>query len=414
MRKLFVWTAVLASIFMLSSCMKDKLTKTYTIFEPVYRDKATVLGEIKSNPARSIQNPGKIYKYGNFIFLNEVNKGVHVIDNNNPSNPLIKAFISIPGNVDIAVKGNILYADLYTDLVVINISDPLQATLVKLVPRIFPERQYGNGFNPDTTKVIIDWIQKEVTVRVSEVDNRFCTNCVMLQSASSGSGTGTAGPVAIGTGGSMARFALVNDYLYAVNLSQLKVLNVNDAANPVISASQPVGWNIETIYPFKQKLFIGSSSGMFIYNINDPARPAYEGSFAHARACDPVVADDNYAYVTLRAGNFCQGTNNQLDIINVQNLPTVSLVKTYSMHNPFGLARDGDLLFICDGKDGLKVYDATNVLNLQLRKHITGMETFDVIAANNILLLVAKDGLYQYNYSNPDNILQISKITVNR
>jgi len=412
MRKVLTGTAVLVCIFMLSSCIKDKLTKTYTIFEPVYRDKATVLGEIKSNPARSIQNPGKIYKYGNFIFLNEVNKGVHVIDNSNPSNPLIKAFISIPGNVDIAVKGNILYADLYTDLVVINISDPLQANLVKLVPSIFPERQYGNGFNPDTTKVIVDWIQKEVTVRISAFDNGgLCTNCSVLQSSG---GSGAAASPTIGIGGSMARFALVNDYLYAVNRANLQVLNTNNPANPVHTATRFIGWNIETIYPFKQKLFIGSSTGMFIFNINNPALPVNEGAFTHARACDPVVADDNFAYVTLRAGNFCQGTNNQLDIINVQNLPSVSLVKTYNMTNPFGLAKDGNLLFICDGKDGLKVYDSGNVLNLQLRKHIKGMETFDVIAANSILLLVAKDGLYQYSYSNPDNIHLLSKITVNR
>ena len=70
--------------------------------------------------------------YGNYIFLNEVNKGVHIIDNSNPAKPSIKAFINIPGNVDIAVKGSTLYADLFADLVVVDISNPLDAAFKKM------------------------------------------------------------------------------------------------------------------------------------------------------------------------------------------------------------------------------------------------------------------------------------------
>jgi hypothetical protein len=43
-------------------------------------------------------------------------------------------------------------------------------------------------------------------------------------------------------------------------------------------------------------------------------------------------------------------------------------------------------------------------------KHITGMETYDVIAWNNKALVVAKDGLYQFDYSNLNNIRLLSKI----
>jgi hypothetical protein len=197
-----------------------------------------------------------------------------------------------------------------------------------------------------------------------------------------------------------------------VNISSLQIIDINNEANPIKINSYGVGWNIETIYPFKQKLFIGSSTGMFVFNINNPASPVREGSFAHARACDPVVADDKYAFVTLRAGSFCEGTNNQLDVINIQNVLSPSLAKTYSMTNPYGLAKDGDLLFVCDGKDGLKVYNASNVMNLQMIKHIKDFETFDVIAGNSKLLLVAKNGLYQYDYSNINNIHQLSTIAV--
>ena len=93
------------------------------------------------------------------------------------------------------------------------------------------------------------------------------------------------------------------------------------------------------------------------------------------------------------------GYNNQLDIVKLNNLSNAELVKTYNLTSPQGLSKDGDLLFICDGTDGLKVYDASDVMNLQLIKQFPGLETYDVIANNKIAIVVAKDGLYQYDYS---------------
>ena len=72
------------------------------------------------------------------------------------------------------------------------------------------------------------------------------------------------------------------------------------------------------------------------------------------------------------------------------------------------------LLFICDGTDGLKIYNASNVLNLQLIKQFTGLETYDVIAWNKVALVVAKDGLYEYDYSDANNIHLISKINISQ
>jgi hypothetical protein len=82
--------------------------------------------------------------------------------------------------------------------------------------------------------------------------------------------------------------------------------------------------------------------------------------------------------------------------------------------NPHGLAKDNNLLFICDGKDGIKMYDATDPMHIVLKKTVTGIETYDAIAWNNNLLVVAKDGLYQYDYSVPGNLTQKSKLTVKR
>lgn len=396
-----------------SGCIKDTIKRTYTIYTPVYKEKSEVLSNIKSTTPKTISETGKIYMYGRYIFLNEVSKGVHIIDNADPANPKVIKFIDIPGNLDIAVKGNSLYADLYTDLLVIDISDPLQAKLSKVVENVFPERRYVSGFIADTSKIIVGWNKKDTTV---EGDRQFffnnCRNCGFALAADAS--LRAAAPGAGGIGGSMARFAIVNDYLYTVNISQLGVFNINEPQNPVKLGTSYIGWNIETVYPFKQKLFIGSSTGMFIYDITNPQIPKREGMFSHARACDPVVADDDYAFVTLRSGNNCNSTSNQLDVIDIKNFAVPNLLKTYSMTNPFGLAIDGNLLFVCDGPAGLKIYDRTEPTNLVMLHHIKNIETFDAIARNKTLLVVAKDGLYQYDYSQTQQIRLLSKLSINQ
>lgn len=399
-------------ILLLQGCLKDKITRTYSILRPVYKSKTEVYANIRSNAPRDIAAPGKIFLYGNYIFLNEVDKGVHVIDNSNPANPVVKTFIDIPGNLDIAVKGNTLYADLYSDLVVVDIANPLQARFVKYIPHVFPERSYGSIFGNDSSQVIVDWIRKDTTVRIQSgsgyMYDSYGSPVLFLNAAA-----GATSP-AIGVAGSMARFAVVNDYLYTVNYSKLTSFNISNPSDPVSTASQQVGWQIETIYPFKNRVFIGSVSGMFIYDISNPAVPARLGSISHIRSCDPVVADDDYAYVTLRNGTLCAGFANQLDIVNVTNLLSPTLSKTIPMTNPHGLAKDQHLLFICDGRDGIKTFDATDPVNPVLKNTVSGIDTYDAIAFNQHLLVVAKDGLYQYAYTPAGALTLRSKLIVKK
>jgi hypothetical protein len=66
----------------------------------------------------------------------------------------------------------------------------------------------------------------------------------------------------------------------------------------------------------------------------------------------------------------------------------------------------------CDGADGLKFFNASDVRNISLQKTISGFKAYDVIAFNGWALVVANDGLYQYDYSSISNIRLISKMTV--
>jgi hypothetical protein len=404
-----------------SACVKDKCTSkyTYTYYEPVYKTKAEVRANIRSNAPREIMNTGKLYIMGNYIFLNEMDKGIHVIDNSNPSSPRNIAFIDIPGNMELAVKGTILYADLYTDLVTLDISNPSNVVVKKIMENLFPYRMYSNGFYPDSNEVIVDWKRKDTTVTQSCNGNywgmmqRRDLFLASFDATASGPAAG-ASNTPVGMGGSMARFTIMNDRLYTVSNSDLDIFNITNAPDPSHSATKSIGWSIETIYPFKNKLFIGSQTGMFIYNVSNPDNPVAAGQFSHVRTCDPVIADDNYAYVTLRGGTACGGFTNELDILQLNSITDPQLLKVYNMTSPKGLSKSGNNLFICDGTAGVKVYNAADVMNLQLIKTISGVDASDVIAYNNIALVVAKDGFYQYDYTDINNIHLLSKITVNR
>ncbi len=423
------YITISANIFLLSiysilfsGCLKDKVSckhpYSYTYYKPLYKTTGEVRANIKSNAPRQIQNPGKIFIIGNYIFLNEVDKGIHVIDNANPSSPKNIAFIDIPGNEDLALKGNTLYADLYTDLVTLDVSNPANVVVKQYNDGVFPDRSYANGFAPDSSKVIVDWEKRDTTVIEDCSGYPWYgggVGVVYFQAAANSSGQKNISASPIGQGGSTARFAIVNSRLYTVSVSDLIVFDISILNKPRFSNIVNVAnWNIETIFPFENKLFIGSQSGMFVYNISNPDHPALDGQFGHVQSCDPVIADNSYAYVTLRSGSTCQGFTNELDILKLNNLTNPQLIKTYSLTNPRGLSKDGNLLFICDGADGLKIYDAKDVNNLKLVKQVNDAEVNDVIAYNKIALVVATDGLYQYDYTDVNNIRLLSKIIISK
>lgn len=416
MKKIFIITAVISALF--TSCLKDVGTKHYQVYTPIIESMSSLKAKVKSSAAIPVANAGKLFIIGNYVFLNEREKGIHVIDNTNPAMPVNKGFIVIPGNTDLSVKGNILYANCYTDLLSINITDINNITVTKSIDDIFSDLRFINGYSTSLGNVITGWNVKDTSMDVEIAEGQgIWTNGGYVTNnwgggvwLSSGDPTATSNPTATTTGkaGSMSRFALVNDYLYAVSNAMLNSINISNASQPTIAAKQGIGWNIETIYPFKDKLFIGSQTGMFVYNINNPAQPSYVSGFSHARLCDPVIADDNYAYITLHAGTFCQGTQNELDVINISNLASPYLVKQINLTKPQGLSKDGDLLFVCDDDAGIKIFNASNPENPVLVKTIALAASYDVICNNGIAIVTAKDGIHQYDYSNINNVVKLS------
>jgi hypothetical protein len=404
----------------------DQYTEVFTANSPVYLSYEDLRGAVKTTSANDLKNPGKIYFKDGYIFVNEEMKGIHIIDNRNPRSPQNLKFIEIPGNVDIAVKNDILYADSYVDLVAIDIKDIANPREVYRIKDIFPyltpkpENEDFRLASVDKEKgVVIDWEVKKVRQEVEYYyyPNYFPYRAEMsMDSKYSGGGAPAAGN-SFGVGGSMARFGLYNDYLYAVDNATLYMFDVKTPEKPTDIGKQNVGWDIETMFIYDGHMFFGTRNGMQIFSLKVPTALNYVGAFWHVTSCDPVVIADGYAYITLRGGNACGSNVNRLDVVKLSaDYKNNSLQASYPMAGPYGLGIDNQTLFVCDGDAGLKIYDVTDKLNIDDNQiaRFAGIKTFDVIPFDNYLFMIGDDGFYQYDYSNLKNINQVSFIPVKK
>jgi hypothetical protein len=412
-------------LFGMVSCKDSSVEyRKYMANVPQYMTYDEMRQPIKSTAANTIQSGGKIYIQGNYLFVNEKYKGIHVFDNSNPAQPVNLTFLDIPGNVDLAVRGNYLYADNYVDLVVLDISNiyaPIEAARIKdIFPYTIPETTEAYpiaNINPDRG-VIVGWEAKEVT---EQVDNNQTTpfyyfdkgtgNFFVTESIGLGAPSTTQ---TVGTGGSMARFIINGDQFYGLNQTNMQVINISQPFRPIVGTQIEMSRVVETVFIDSTYLFVGTQTGMLIYDVSVPATPVFKSEYAHIQSCDPVVVKDNLAYVTLRQGNRCGNWLSVLEVIDLNTISNPVLLKSYTMEEPYGLGIDNNTLFVCDGPGGLKIYDATDPLQIDqhMLKQYSDMKAIDVIPFGNVLIMIAEDGIYQYNYADLQNIVQLSKISI--
>ena len=403
-------------VFALSGCTRKNCTDTIIktkVYTPVMISLNDYWASIKSEAPKEIGITGKIYVKDQYIFVNEPYKGIHIIDNSNPVSPKPIAFLNVMGNLDMAVKGNTLYADSYGDLNVFDIRNPRNISFVKRLSGVINRPIDGNGmmlgWNPYADSMVIGYNVRDTTYVCDctiKGNPEIMLNSPSMTSAYSSQSSGT------GKGGSMARFTIAKDYLYTVNFYELRAFDLSNAANPSFKSSQIINSGIETIFPYGEYLFIGSQNAMFIYDLTNPAAPGKRSAVTHFRACDPVVVEDTKAYVTIRSGSSCAGNLNQLQVFDISNVDNPVKLSTTEMKNPFGLGVDHGKLFVCEGAYGLRFMDVADVNHIATTALLEGLNTYDVIPFENQhrLLVSARSGIYQYDYSEMNHPKLLSKI----
>ena len=407
-----------------SSCLEDQCdaTRTFIEYESVFVQPSEFrVDNIEYFESRLLENPGKIYYYESTLIINEKYEGIHLYDNSDPSAPSYLGFISIPGNLDVSIKNDILYADNYVDLLSIDITNFKDPKLLNRQEEVFKVYNLNENLG-----YFIYTKETERSIEVSCDDPNFNNpwfwngNQVFAEATSSLDfdvlPSGSNNNSTSGQGGSFARFSVQGEYLYVLNRTELMSYDITNLTEPELLHTIQVDWgNIETLFPHGDYLFIGGTEGMYIYDRTNPAQPTFVSRFVHARACDPVFVQDNTAYVTLRNGSVCQSFINQLDVIDITNVNNPQLIKSYDMTNPHGLAVVNDDLYICDGDAGLRVFDKSDHKKIDKNQleHLDDINAYDIIPLSaDHIIVVGDGGLYQFDSSEPSALKEMSFISI--
>ncbi|MGI4735122.1 MAG: LVIVD repeat-containing protein [Janthinobacterium lividum] len=391
----------------------------YASYRPLLMTRSTLESSVAALPPQALHNTGKIYLCGTYVFINEKYEGIHIIDNHDPAHPRPVSFLRIPGNVDMAVRGNLLYADNGPDLVTVDISDPASAKLTSRVrdafrelpmPEAGPLEEACQPGKRPANAVVVGW-RKLAPGEAVPTRSTYPRGGILFFSAGLATTNSTAAASPAGKSGSLARFAVLNQALYTVDNQSLRLFDLQNPAVPVAGTTLPLGFGIETIFPQDHYLFLGTQSGMFIYDVAVPTAPKQLSFYSHTRSCDPVVVDGRYAYVTLRAGSASAcggGTTNVLEVIDLTTLSQPRLARSYPLAGPQGLGAENNRLYVCD--EGLKSFDTSRAPELTQLQHFSANVT-DVIPNGDYLLAIGPGGLYQYHLAGA-TLQQVSMLAI--
>lgn len=413
--------SLLLIVLGLSSC-RDKQFTTFTANLPIYQSlEDWRASDLSLRAPQAIRRPGKIYIYQNLLLVNEYMEGIHLYDNTNPANPIALGFLPVLGNSELAIRNDVLYLDSYYDLLAFDLSDPGNPRLRHRLQDLFEFSAFDRlasldpeyplaSYNPEKG-VIVGWEVGEVT---QESNLYFYRNTWAYSATAEVALTSGDGGGSVGKGGSTARFTLYDQYLYALRGDDLLVIDVAAAPSQVnvLTLSQVP----ETLFPADGHLFVGTTTGMLIYDLASPAAPSFRSQIEHIFSCDPVVVDGDRAYLTLSRDQQCRAGDNALWVIDISNLSAPHTLYTFPMTNPKGLGVDGNALFLCDAVDGLRVFNRTDdaIIAQNIIAQFAGYKALDVIPNpfNKVLILTGSDGIYQYDYSDLNNITEISHLPI--
>jgi hypothetical protein len=244
----------------------------------------------------------------------------------------------------------------------------------------------------------------------------FCitliAGCSKDSSSPSNDPTSIDGGGITGTGGSLARFSIVNDNLYILTQNTLFTYSIADKTHPKYQTSVFVATGAETLFSLDNNLLIGTQNGMLIYTLDNPSKPRYISTYAHVRSCDPVVAKGQYAYSTLRVASNCDRGVNRLDVIDILNINSPKQVSSLDMENPIGLGITEDYLYVCDNNK-IKIYSLNNPESPFFQGFTILNGCFDIIIKNDLLIAVTNQGVTQFTIKSDGTLEKLSVITTN-
>ena len=78
---------------------------------------------VRFESPRDVEDNGRIILYKHLLMINDPGIGFHVFDNRDPADPRALGFMRVPGNYDLTIKDDVLYADSYIDLIAFGLDE---------------------------------------------------------------------------------------------------------------------------------------------------------------------------------------------------------------------------------------------------------------------------------------------------
>ena len=135
-------------LILLSGCEKpERLFFSGDGKRPVYVSEAE-LDDIRNELPGAVMQSGTIFLRDTLLFLLDEQRGIFVYSLADTLNTRVLTFFKIPAVTDFVISGNILYADSWRDLVVIDISDLHQIRETNRIrdvvtPALYPPNYFG-------------------------------------------------------------------------------------------------------------------------------------------------------------------------------------------------------------------------------------------------------------------------------
>jgi len=225
-------------------------------------------------------------------------------------------------------------------------------------------------------------------------------------------------PGVTGKSGSITRFAVSGNYMYALDQNKVLVYDISNPGDPILRNTVETDYGLETIIIYDGTIYLGSRTSLYILDISVPENPKIISKTDRAEAffggCDPVVVRDIYAYSTIKIlANIC-GNISQISALitfDVSSKQNPVQVNSFPLNIPEGLGYNDNYLFVCDeGDDKIHIFDITVGSSPVYFDAIELTDPVDLITDGNRMIVSSKTDFVIYDISDINNIIKLSVI----
>jgi len=334
-------------------------------------------------------NYESVIAYGNYAFCIEGSSGLDIIDIQDPTNPIkVSNFYFNKKVFRLAVKDNYVYVTSVEGLYVINIANPASPFLAESwksdqkVGDVFIKNQYSYIANEENGLTILNISDPTTISQVGNYNTSGRANSVFVE----------------GNYAYLICSKVVFDSGSLEEHCSLFIIDISSPTEPLLISHYDELTNARDIFIKNNYAYISDYElGLRVVDISDTANPVLTGSYITNEIYE-ISVTGNYAFIS--------NANYGLLIINISNPSAPTLAQLYDTDGSVrGITLSGDIAYVGDRDGGLLILDITTPSKPSFlgRYNNTFFHIEKVLSKDNSLYLACgADGVIFLDISNPN------------